>query len=135
MKFHHLIIALFMGITLSGHAQKWEGLALTPPMGWSSWNRFGEEINENLIKEIADALVSTKLRDAGYVYVNLYDIATASCTARQAVEADYDVVPLPDKVELMPRKISKHSKSASKVSYVFTRPKDTTISRYKLLTP
>lgn len=73
MKYRYLIIALFMGITLSGRAQKWEGLALTPPMGWSSWNKFGEDINEDQIKAIADALVSTGLRDAGYVYVNLDD--------------------------------------------------------------
>jgi alpha-galactosidase len=48
-------------------------LALTPPMGWNSWNTFGWNINETLIKEIADAMVSTGLKDAGYCYVNIDD--------------------------------------------------------------
>jgi alpha-galactosidase len=47
-----------------------DGLALTPPMGWYPWNIFGEEPqNEKLIKEIADALVSSGMKDAGYAYV------------------------------------------------------------------
>ena len=47
-----------------------DGLALTPPMGWYPWNEFGQEPqNEKLIKEIADALISSGLKDAGYVYV------------------------------------------------------------------
>ncbi len=49
------------------------GLALTPPMGWNSWNIFGGNINETQIKQIADALVSTGMRDAGYIYLNLDD--------------------------------------------------------------
>lgn len=49
------------------------GLAKTPPMGWNSWNIFHENINENQIKEIADAMVSTGMKDAGYVYLNLDD--------------------------------------------------------------
>ncbi len=47
-----------------------DGLALTPPMGWYPWNEFGQEPqNEKLIKEIVDALISTGMKDAGYVYV------------------------------------------------------------------
>jgi len=47
-----------------------DGLALTPPMGWYPWNIFGEEPqNEKLIREIAAALVSSGLKDAGYAYV------------------------------------------------------------------
>lgn len=48
-------------------------LAGTPPMGWNSWNTFGRNINESLIKEIADTLVESGLRDLGYVYLNLDD--------------------------------------------------------------
>lgn len=62
---------LFSGATAS--AQKWEDLAKTPPMGWSSWNKFGGNINENSIREIADAMVSSGLADCGYVYVNVDD--------------------------------------------------------------
>jgi alpha-galactosidase len=49
------------------------GLAKTPPMGWNSWNIFHENINENQIKGIADVMVSSGMRDAGYIYLNLDD--------------------------------------------------------------
>jgi alpha-galactosidase len=47
-----------------------DGLALTPPMGWYPWNEFGQDPqNEKLIKEIADTLISSGMKGAGYVYV------------------------------------------------------------------
>mmetsp|Transcript_37616 Transcript_37616/g.85405 ORF Transcript_37616/g.85405 Transcript_37616/m.85405 type:complete len:520 (-) Transcript_37616:720-2279(-) len=49
------------------------GVGLTPAMGWSSWNRFRCDINEALIKEVAQAIVSTGLRDVGFQYVNIDD--------------------------------------------------------------
>ena len=48
-------------------------LAKTPPMGWNSWNTFGANISEELIYEIADAMVETGLRDAGYEYLVIDD--------------------------------------------------------------
>jgi alpha-galactosidase len=45
------------------------GLAKTPPMGWNSWNKFSEHIDGKTIREMADALVSSGMRDAGYVYL------------------------------------------------------------------
>ena len=54
------------------------GVALTPPMGWSSWNLFRHRINENLIKEIADAMAVSGLADCGYRYVNIDDCWQAS---------------------------------------------------------
>ncbi|KAK8276577.1 hypothetical protein V6Z11_D10G209500 [Gossypium hirsutum] len=54
------------------------GLALTPQMGWNSWNFFACSISEDLIKETADALVSTGLADLGYVYVNIDDCWSAA---------------------------------------------------------
>ena len=54
-------------------AQKFENLALTPPMGWNSWNKFGCDVSEILIKEIADAMVSTGMKDAGYEYIVIDD--------------------------------------------------------------
>ena len=50
-----------------------DNLVLTPPMGWNSWNVFHENINEKQIQEIADAMVSSGLKDAGYIYLNLDD--------------------------------------------------------------
>jgi len=49
------------------------GLALTPPMGWNSWNIFQADINELKIKQTADALVDSGMRDAGYTYLVLDD--------------------------------------------------------------
>jgi alpha-galactosidase len=49
------------------------GLAKTPPMGFSTWNHFAERIDDRTVREIADALVSTGMRDAGYVSVNIDD--------------------------------------------------------------
>jgi alpha-galactosidase len=51
----------------------WNGLARTPPMGWSSWNQFMENINETVVRETADALVSSGLRDVGYTLVEVDD--------------------------------------------------------------
>jgi len=67
-------IAIFACIViLPLRAQKFEGLALTPPMGWNSWNRFGCNVNEEMIRGVADAMVSSGMRDAGYRYVVIDD--------------------------------------------------------------
>lgn len=50
-----------------------EELALTPPMGWNSWNTFGRHLTESLIMEIADAMVKNGMRDLGYAYINIDD--------------------------------------------------------------
>ena len=57
----------------SADLPKWEGVADTPQMGWSSWNCFMTDINEDLIKATADAMVDLGLVEAGYVYLNLDD--------------------------------------------------------------
>ncbi len=48
-------------------------LALTPPMGWNSWNKFAGKIDDKTVREIADAMVASGMKDAGYVYVNIDD--------------------------------------------------------------
>jgi alpha-galactosidase len=50
-----------------------KNLALTPPMGWNTWNTFKCNIDEKLIRESADVLVSSGMRDAGYEYINIDD--------------------------------------------------------------
>ena len=49
------------------------GLALTPPMGWNSWNKFACNVNEKIVRDTADAMVSSGMRDAGYQYVVIDD--------------------------------------------------------------
>ena len=44
-------------------------IKLTPPMGWNSWNTFGENINEKMIFETADVMAESGLRDKGYEYL------------------------------------------------------------------
>jgi alpha-galactosidase len=51
----------------------WDDLALTPPMGWNSYNHFNCEIDEQLIREIADTMESSGMRAAGYQYLNIDD--------------------------------------------------------------
>jgi len=51
-----------------------QDLALTPPMGWNSWNPFGENVSEKVIKETADAFVSSGLKDAGFNFIVIDDI-------------------------------------------------------------
>jgi alpha-galactosidase len=48
-------------------------LARTPPMGWNSWNKFACDVNEQLIREMADAMVTSGMKDAGYVYLVIDD--------------------------------------------------------------
>jgi alpha-galactosidase len=49
------------------------GLALTPPMGWNSWNKFGCDISEAIIRRQADAMISSGMEAAGYTYVVVDD--------------------------------------------------------------
>jgi alpha-galactosidase len=48
-------------------------LAMTPPMGWNSWNRFGCDINETIVRQQADAMASSGLKAAGYEYIVIDD--------------------------------------------------------------
>ena len=48
-------------------------LAPTPPMGWMTWNYFGTDINENIIHEIADAMVTSGMVKAGYDHIMIDD--------------------------------------------------------------
>src|SRR5260370_38211281 len=70
-----LAFSLFFGILFCvPRARALEnGLALTPPMGWNSWNRFGCNVTEDLVKSAADALVSSGMKEAGYEYVVIDD--------------------------------------------------------------
>jgi len=68
-----ITILLILCLPVSAAAQKFKGLAPTPPMGWNSWNTFGAGISEKLIKEMAEALISSGMQQAGYTYIVLDD--------------------------------------------------------------
>jgi alpha-galactosidase len=64
-----LLTALLTIVPISGVAQ----VAQTPPMGWNSWNYFAGKVTDKDIRGAADQIVSTGMKDAGYVYVNIDD--------------------------------------------------------------
>ncbi|MGY8908822.1 MAG: glycoside hydrolase family 27 protein [Flavobacteriales bacterium] len=67
------LFLLFILASINIQSQKFEGLAKTPPLGWNSWNTFATDINEQLVKDIADKFVELGLKDAGYEYIVLDD--------------------------------------------------------------
>lgn len=72
MRKQFLWILVFF-FTLNAYGQKFGQLAKTPPMGWNNWNCFQKDISEEKIKLIADAMVSSGMKDAGYEYVVIDD--------------------------------------------------------------
>ena len=63
-----LLIALWLGPACFA-----ADLALTPPMGWNSWNKFAEKVDDQAVRGMADTMVSSGMKDAGYVYINIDD--------------------------------------------------------------
>ncbi|RSM38659.1 alpha-galactosidase [Actinoplanes sp. ATCC 53533] len=68
-----LLLGTAVILPASGAQALENGVARTPPMGWNSWNTFGCNINEALIRGMADAMVSSGMRDLGYQYVVVDD--------------------------------------------------------------
>ena len=83
-----LTILLLLLLPVIGRAQTRESLSLTPQMGWSSWNKFQGNINEDIIKSIADAMVASGLKDAGYTYINIDDCWHGKRDADGFIQAD-----------------------------------------------
>jgi len=50
-----------------------DALAPTPPMGWNSWNKFGCNVSADLVRQMADAMVKSGMKDAGYKYIVIDD--------------------------------------------------------------
>jgi alpha-galactosidase len=66
-----LAVSLF-GPSCAAHAQS-AAVAQTPPMGWNSWNYFAGKVTDKDIRDSADQIVASGMRDAGYIYVNIDD--------------------------------------------------------------
>jgi alpha-galactosidase len=69
------------------------GLAQTPPMGWNSWNKFGCNVNEATVRGVADAMISSGMRDAGYLYVVVDDCWHGPRDAEGNISADPERFP------------------------------------------
>src|SRR5580704_12225744 len=63
-------------------------LALTPPMGWNSWNKFACNVSQDMIGSMADAMVKSGMKDAGYQYVNVDDCWQVSRDVSGNIVAD-----------------------------------------------
>ncbi len=87
-----LLSLLLCGCAATSPAQKFPGLAQTPPLGWNSWNTFHGNVSEQVVRETAEAMIQNGMRDAGYVYIVIDD--TWSLKER---DADGNLVPDPEK--------------------------------------
>src|SRR5437773_9695643 len=94
-KLAFLLAALCSLLTAASLAQSGvsKGLALTPPMGWNTWNKFGCNVSDELIREMADAMVSSGMKAAGYQYVNIDDCWQVSRDAQGTIVADPERFP------------------------------------------
>jgi alpha-galactosidase len=92
MKAIPCLLACVALATASARADKFEGLALTPPMGWNTWNTFAGNCNESLVKETAKAMITNGMRDAGYVCIVIDD-----CWALKERDPNGQLVPDPAK--------------------------------------
>ncbi|GGA44177.1 glycoside hydrolase family 27 protein [Dyella nitratireducens] len=71
MRFSCIAVAVLTLLATSVRAET--PVAKTPPMGWNSWNYFAEKVTDADVRAAADAMVSSGMRDAGYIYVNIDD--------------------------------------------------------------
>jgi alpha-galactosidase len=68
-----LSLAVLALASISAMAQAPSSIAQTPPMGWNSWNYFAGKVTDKNIRDSADQIVSSGMKDAGYIYVNIDD--------------------------------------------------------------
>jgi alpha-galactosidase len=98
-------------------------LAATPPMGWNSWNLFAGRVTDKNVRDAADAMVSSGMKDAGYVYINIDDTWQGDRDAQGNIQANSkfpDMKALADYV---------HSKGL-KIG-IYSSPGPTTCARYE----
>jgi alpha-galactosidase len=70
------------------HKVKDNGLARTPPMGWNSWNKFAGRVDDASVRGMADAMVSSGMKDAGYQYINIDDTWEAERDAQGNIQSN-----------------------------------------------
>jgi alpha-galactosidase len=88
-----LVMMTFVVTPFVGHSLD-NGLAKTPPMGWNSWNKFAcKGLNEKVVRETADAMVSNGMKDAGYQFVILDDCWQTGRDANGNIVADAERFP------------------------------------------
>lgn len=88
-----LLVFFFAVITFGTFAQKFEGLAKTPPMGWNSWNKFECNVSEKLIMQMADEMVKSGMQKVGYEYIVIDDCWQVDRDANGEIVIDKDRFP------------------------------------------
>src|SRR5712672_1387454 len=84
-----VILSLLAGaVSLIAQERPSANLVLTPPMGWNSWNKFGCNVSDDMIRQMADAMVKSGMKDAGYQYVVIDDCWQVSRDAAGNIVAD-----------------------------------------------
>ena len=86
-RFLAALLALAVMVAPASYALT-NNLALTPPMGWNSWNNFGCGIDEGIIRSMADAMATNGMKAAGYEYINLDDCWQVARDSSGAIMAD-----------------------------------------------
>jgi alpha-galactosidase len=82
-----VLAALSLFSTLPAKAQG-NDLARRPPMGWNSWNHFRDKVDDASVRAQAEAMVSSGMRDAGYLYVNIDDTWEGERDAKGNIQAN-----------------------------------------------
>jgi alpha-galactosidase len=116
--FLRFLIVTMAALCAMGSAQA-APLAATPPMGWNSWNKFACNVSEDTIKQMADAMVKSGMKEAGYQYVVIDDCWQVSRDARGNILADAQRFPsgikaLADYVHALGLKFGIYSDAGSK---------------------
>jgi alpha-galactosidase len=88
-----ITVFMLLSLFLIDYAQKYDQLAKTPPMGWNSWNKFHCDVSEALIMQMADALVSSGMKDAGFEYIVIDDCWQIARDENGEIVADKDRFP------------------------------------------
>jgi alpha-galactosidase len=88
-----ILVIITCAACVSVQGQKFENLALTPQMGWNSWNKFQGRVSEVLIRGIADAMATNGMKKAGYQYVNIDDLWQGERDANGNIQADPERFP------------------------------------------
>src|ERR1700724_936729 len=94
------------------------GLALTPPMGWNTWNKFACNVSDELVRGMADAMVKSGMKDAGYQYVVIDDCWQAARDSKANIVVDshfpQGIKPVADYVHSLGLKFGIYSDAGSK---------------------
>jgi alpha-galactosidase len=116
--FGRLLLAGSLAVLLVAPvAMRAQQVAATPPMGWNSWNHFNSKIDDATVRTQADAMVSSGMRDAGYVYINIDDTWEGARDAQGVIHSNSkfpDMKALADYVHSKGLKIGIYSSPGAK---------------------